>query len=421
MNLYKGILILLALAATTLIALPVSAVLPGGGVALVFECPADVASSSCNANGASVAVDGSVKGTISGGQLEIPYESGYSSYLITRDGYYDASGSIPEPSPGQTSDIIISVSLTMKPSGSGTGWLKIHANVADGAVSFNGIPQGTMSGTTEKSFEVSTTGTQYTTFAVSKNGYVTSQGTIARMPSDGETIDLYATLNPVTTGATTVPTTVSTPIGGNVGYYSIHGNVDGASVYFDSTYKGAVSGGILTVPVYSTGTPYTTYRVEKSGYDTASGSLPAAPGKGQTVGVWVTLTPVTAPTMVTAPTTADQPAGNGQGFIAVHCPVEGAKVLFGSTPVGFTHNGILTVPVSVTGTPYAGFTVTKDGYATATGTIPRQPGVGETVDIYVTMNPAAPTAVPTAKSPVPVPVVLAALCGAVLVIASRRE
>ncbi|WP_321504193.1 hypothetical protein [uncultured Methanoregula sp.] len=421
MNLHSKSLILLLLAITGLLVFPVSAVLPGGGTALVFQCDS-LSSTACTANGAQVSVDGSVKGTITEGILEIPYESGYSTYLITKAGYYDKSGSIEAPAPGQTSDITITVALTEKPAGSGKGWLKVHANVADTSVSFNGNSQGTMSGTTEKSFEVATTGTQYTTFTISRNGYVTYQGTIARMPSDGETVDLYATLNPVTTTsttATTVPTTSSAPIGGDMGWYAVHESVDGASVYFDSTYKGAISGGILTVPVYTTGTPYTTYRVEKSGYLTASGSLPAAPAKGQTTGVWVSLVPVSSAT--TVPTTIVSPPGSGQGYIAIHCTVEGAKVTLDSTPVGFMHNGILTVPVSVTGTPYSAFTVTKEGYTTATGTVPRQPGAGETVDIYVTMNPSASTPVPTARSPVVLPVIIAGILGAVLVFATRRE
>ncbi len=412
-------IILLSLALAGLLVFPVSAVLPGGGTALVFQCDS-LSSTACTANGAQVSVDGSVKGTIADGILEIPYESGYSSYVITKAGYYDKSGTIPEPAPGSTSDITVTVSLTEKPTGTGKGWLKVHANVADASVAFNGNSQGTMSGTTEKSFEVTLTGTPYTTFSVSRNGYVTYEGAIARMPSDGETVDLYATLNPVTTAATTVPTTSSAPIGGDVGWIAVHESVDGASVYFDSTYKGAISGGILTVPVYTTGTPFTTYRIEKSGYVTVSGSLPAAPAKGQTVGVWAaTLVPVSGPTVV--PTTVVAPDGSGQGFIVIHCSVEGAKVLLGGNSVGFTHNGVLKIPVSVTGTPFSEFTVSKDGYATTTGTIPRQPAVGETVDVYVTMNPEAPTPAPTTRSPVSLPVIVAGIFGAALIVACRRN
>jgi hypothetical protein len=416
----KSVFILLALTAAAALVLPAAASLPGGGTALVFQCPSDLTSSSCTAEGAQVSVDGSVKGTISAGLLEIPYESGYSGYLVTKDGYYSQSGTIPEPAPGSSADIVISVSLTEKPAGTGKGWFRVHANVADTTVAFNGIAQGTMSGTTEKSFEVATSGTPYTSFSLGRNGYVTYEGTIARMPSDGETIDLYGTLNPVPTASTTVPTTSATPIGGDQGWYAVHGNVDGASVSFDSEYKGLISGGILTVPVYSTGTPYRTYRVAKSGYVTVSGSLPAAPAKGQTAGVWVTMSPESAPTMVTAPTTAAEPAGSGQGYLAFHCTVEGAKVMLGGNPVGFIHSGVLKVPVAVTGTPFAGYTVTRDGYLTATGTVPRQPGVGETVDIYVTLTPGTPTPAPTTQSPVPVPVILAALGGAALAIAGFR-
>jgi hypothetical protein len=414
----KTSIILLLLAFAGLFVFPVSAVLPGGGTALVFQCDS-LTSASCTANGALVSVDGSVRGTIADGILEIPYETGYSTYLITKAGYYDKTGSIPEPAPGSTSDITVTVSLTPKPAGTGMGWFRVHSNIADGSVAFNGISQGTLSGSTEKSFEVSITGTPYTTFSVSRNGYVTYEGTIARMPSDGETVDLYATLNPVTTAATPVPTTSSAPIGGDMGWYAVHGNVDGASVYFDSTYKGAISAGVLTVPVYTTGTPYTTYRVDKGGYVTVSGSLPAAPAKGQTVGVWVTLSPSTYPTAV--PTTVLAPDGSGQGYIAIHCSVEGAKVLLGGNPVGFTHNGVLKIPVSVTGTPFSEFTVSKDGYTTATGTIPRQPAVGETVDVYVTMNPLSPTPAPTTQSPVSLPVIAAGIFGAALVIALRRD
>ena len=136
--------------------------------------------------------------------------------------------------------------------------------------------------------KVSTTGTPYTRYTVSKSGYVSYEGTITRMPADGETITLYATLNPV---PTLEPTTTAPPVGGDAGWYQVRCNVNGAAVYFDSAYKGVISGGILEVQVYSTGTPYTSYRVEKAGYITATGPLPAAPAKDQTVRVPVTLEP----------------------------------------------------------------------------------------------------------------------------------
>ena len=83
-----------------------------------------------------------------------------------------------------------------------------------------------------------------------------------------------------------------TALGGDEGWYRVHCNIDGADVYFDGQYKGTTYGGSLDVPVYSTGTPYSNFRVEESGYQTYSGSLPSSPAAGQTVDVYATLQPV---------------------------------------------------------------------------------------------------------------------------------
>jgi len=88
-----------------------------------------------------------------------------------------------------------------------------------------------------------------------------------------------------------IPISASAQIGGDEGWYVIHCNVDGASVYFDGEYKGMISSGELSVPVYSTATPYSTVTVEKSGYVSDSKSLSPAPGKGETRDIYVTLNP----------------------------------------------------------------------------------------------------------------------------------
>ncbi|WP_241481307.1 PEGA domain-containing protein [Methanoculleus sediminis] len=85
---------------------------------------------------------------------------------------------------------------------------------------------------------------------------------------------------------------VSAQIGGDEGWYRVHCNVDGADVYFDGQYKGTTYGGALDVPVYTTGSPYSTFRVEKSGYQPYTGSLPSDPAAGETVNVYATLQPV---------------------------------------------------------------------------------------------------------------------------------
>lgn len=228
------------------------------------------------------------------------------------------------------------------------------------------------------------------------------------MPADGQTVSLYATLNPV-------PTPTPTLIGGDSGYYQVTCNVNGASVYFDSSYQGQISGNSLTVPVYLTGTPYKTYRVEKSGYVTASGSMPALPAKDRTVTFPVTLSPVTTQTATPVATTV-APLGSEHGWIAVHTNVDGATVTLGGYDMGTTKNGVLKIQVSTTGTPYSTFTVSKTGYVTVTGTVPRNPSAGETVDVYATMTQEQPTPVPTTQSPVTLPVIAAGLISAMVVL-----
>ncbi len=203
----------------------------------------------------------------------------------------------------------------------------------------------------------------------------------------------------------------------------VHGscNVNGATVYFDSEYEGMIADGVLSVQVYSTGTPFKMYRVEKAGYLTASGSLPAAPAKGQTVPVRVTHSPIITLTTTVQTSAPVNPPGSEHGWIAVHANVEGATVMVGSNTMGVIRNGELKISVATTGTPFSTFTVSKPGYTTTTGTVPRQPAAGEMVDIYVTLSPAQPTPVPTTQSPLPLPVIITSLVGATLLLTLRRK
>lgn len=91
----------------------------------------------------------------------------------------------------------------------------------------------------------------------------------------------------------TLVTTV-TAIGGDEGWIKVNCNVDGASVSFDGTYKCTIAGGSCTVPVYTTGTPYSQYTVAMSGYYSYTGSL-TMPSEGDTVNVYATLNPVPTP------------------------------------------------------------------------------------------------------------------------------
>lgn len=405
---YSVITVLLTAFLTVTCMLPAAAEIPLGGQGwIAFRT---------NVEGASVYIDGDLKGTTdSTGEFDILYEPSFTDYTIKKTGYYDETGTIDFPS-GAT-NIEIPVTLSPKPVGSGKGWITVHCNVDGASVYFGSTYKGMISAGVF-TLEVSTTGTPYTTFRVSKDGYVTYEGTVPSMPADGQTVDLYATLNPVPTTATTE----ATPIGGDAGWYAVHCNIEGASVYFDGSYKGRITGGVLSVQVYTTATPYSRYSVEKSGYETVSGSLPTAPSKGQTKSVYVTLNRVA---------TTSAPAGGDKGYFMVHSNVEGASVSFDGMYQGVIANGVLSVQVYTTGTPYTTFEVSKAGYSTYTGRITGYPAKGQTVDLYATLAPAhttsltsiptpTPTQAPTTYAPVPVPVILAALALAVCIPVSPR-
>lgn len=87
-------------------------------------------------------------------------------------------------------------------------------------------------------------------------------------------------------------------VGGGQGWIQIQCNVDGAAVSFNGEYQGVTSGGSLTVPVYTTGTPFTTFTVNKNGFVPYDGSL-TMPDEGQTRTFYATLNPV--PTETTVP------------------------------------------------------------------------------------------------------------------------
>ncbi|MDO9540628.1 MAG: PEGA domain-containing protein, partial [Methanocalculus sp.] len=133
--------------------------------------------------------------------------------------------------------------------GGDKAWFLVHSNVDDANVYFGGEYKGqTTNG--ELYIEYYTTGTPVTNFMVQKDGYTTYSGAITQFPAKGEVVDLYATLQQAQ------PTPMPAPIGGSIGYYTVYANVNGASVYFDSDFKGTIANGELTVQVYTTGTPY---------------------------------------------------------------------------------------------------------------------------------------------------------------------
>lgn len=208
-----------------------------------------------------------------------------------------------------------------------------------------------------------------------------------------------------------IPAGAQPPIGGDRAWYEVHCNVDGATVYFDGQPKGEIQGGVLYVEAYTTGTPYNSYTVTKDGYTTFGDSIDGVPGKGETFDLYATLNP-------TQPTQAPV-IGGDIGWYTVHSNVDGATVMFDNTYQGIITNGILSVQVYTTGTPYSTYTVTKEGYLPFTSPVTGFPAKGQTVDLYATLNPA-PTPVPT-KSPLSPGIIVFGIAVAGFLLVSRRS
>jgi len=262
----------------------------------------------------------------------------------------------------------------------GTGWIAFKTNVNGASVYINSDLKGATDSTGEFDILYEPTFTSYT---ITKADYNDASGAID-FPPGAQNIEIPVTLSPK-------------PPGGGKGWFTVHCNVDGASVAFNGVTKGTIAGGIFTLEVSTTGTPYTTYSVSKSGYYTYDRTIPAMPGDGQTIALYATLNPVPTPTptpTTTAPTPVPTIIGGDQGWYAVYCNVDGASVYFDSSYKGMVANGVLTVPVYTTGTPYTSYSVSRTGYVTQYGSLPSAPAQGQTKNVYVTLN-LIPTPTPT--------------------------
>jgi PKD repeat protein len=136
------------------------------------------------------------------------------------------------------------------------------------------------------------------------------------------------------------PIDVLGPIGGDKGYYLVHCNVDGASVFLDDYYKGMTQNGSLLIQVYTTATPYFSYTVEKDGYQTFTAPITQHPAKGQTVDLYANLTPAA-----------------GKGSLYVTSYPTGATILINGTDRGMTNKLVSNVSAGV-----RNLTLVKPGY-----------------------------------------------------------
>jgi hypothetical protein len=182
--------------------------------------------------------------------------------------------------------------------GGDVGWYEVTCNVDGASVYFDDQLKGETENGTLK-ISVYTTATPYTEYSVSKPGYVTFTGTIDQYPAKDETVELSVNL------AAGTPTPEAGLIGGDVGYYVFTTNAKAAKVSFDGEYKGTTEMGQLKVAVYTTGTPYTSYRVEADGYEPLDGIFSEVPPKDGEVSIDAELVPVSAEVTAAPATTAE--------------------------------------------------------------------------------------------------------------------
>lgn len=122
--------------------------------------------------------------------------------------------------------------------------------------------------------------------------------------------------------ATTLPVPEPTHLPGeDISYYDIYTNVDGAAISFDGVYQGLTEGGLLSVPVQTTGTPQSVVSATKTGYTAAQQTLPSVPPAGEHTSVYLTLQPV-------APTTGSLSVTSSPSGAAVYVK----SVYYGITP-----------------------------------------------------------------------------------------
>jgi len=162
-------------------------------------------------SGASVSLDGKTVGVtpITGTEVS----AGSHSLRITKEGYEPYEKSVTVSSGEQSAvdatltEIVTPTKTptptptpTQSPIGGGKGWIRINANV-DGAGAALGSETCTISGGS-CSIMVGTTTTPVKTFTVQKSGYSEYSGQVTTWPKEGETVDVYATLNPVASTGT---------------------------------------------------------------------------------------------------------------------------------------------------------------------------------------------------------------------------
>jgi len=287
----------------------------------------------CNVYGSKVYLDDKYVGTTEQGTLTVPAATTgtpYTVFRVQKYGYTTYTDSITKvPGKGMMVDLYATLNplpeTTATSIGGDMGWYVVHCNVDGATVFFDNANKGEISQGTVY-VPVYSTGTPYQMLRVEKEGFTTYTENLRNVPVKGETVDLYATLNPVAT--TTATTTTSGSVGGDMGWYVVHCNVNGATVSFNNEVKGQIADGSLSVQVYVTGAPYRTYTVYKDGYIPFSETIEKFPKKGETIDLYATLNAGPEMTVATPLPTTRSPLPPVLPVIALALAVIGGMVFY---------------------------------------------------------------------------------------------
>jgi hypothetical protein len=277
---------------------------------------------------------------------------------------------VPEPS------IIHGVTLepTAEPTkepGPQVGWVTITSTPSGASVSMDGKPIGI---TPLSGIEIGA-GIAHSV-RITLGGYEPYEKEIR--VSAGEQSALDAELKPVVTPSPTKeptqePTIPPQPFGSDKGWFRVHCNVDGATASLDDRSSGCtIAQGSCSIEVTVTGTPVSTFTVQKPGYEIVSKSVPHMPGKGETVDLYATLNPIPVPSYGSV-SVSSYPSGSvatldGQSWQYTPCT-------FSSVSAGSNHN----------------IQISASGYQTYTTTVFVSGGQISSVSANLVPNPPYPS------------------------------
>ncbi len=191
----------------------------------------------------------------------------------------------------------------------------------------------------------------------------------------------------------------------DTGWYIVHWfNGDGAEVYFDGEYKGAIADTELTVAVDPVAPPAWEYTVWRGDHLMYTGFIEKAPAAGETIDLFPQRYQVEQP--------APGAEANDTGWYLIY-GADGEDVYIDGTFAGIVEGGTLRVAVNTTLPPPKEFVFRdKDRGTMSRHQFPPLPPPGGTVHVYTSVQPSPhfsvsvtpPTSsLPAETSPTPLP------------------